>query len=68
MESELSKLIADYPNQGDFWDAFAVKANPITDSAMGSVAAAYAQGRLLNMLRDAGMIPGEDDGEHLQTA
>jgi hypothetical protein len=56
IESALPKLITDFPVRADFWDAFASNILPITDTAIGSLAAAYAQGRLVSMLRSVGMI------------
>jgi hypothetical protein len=56
LEIALPKLVVDYPVRADFWDAFASSVLPITDSAIGSRAAAYAQGRLVSMLRSVGKI------------
>jgi hypothetical protein len=59
LEAAIPELIAAYPVAGDFWDAFASRANPAADKARGSSAAAYAQGRLVEMLRAADMMPDQ---------
>lgn len=57
----LPKLIADYPDDSDFWSAFAGEADVITESATSDTSA-YVQGRIDCMLKNAGLIPGEDEG------
>lgn len=61
LEGKLAGLIAQYPDAG-FWNAFASETESIIDHA-DAHDAAYAQGRIDCMLKNAGMIPGEDEGE-----
>ena len=60
LEGMLEGLIADHPD--DFWKAFNSESKSIVESA-DSHDVEYAQGRIDCMLKNAGMIPGEDEGE-----
>ncbi|MEP6881458.1 MAG: hypothetical protein ABI866_05655 [Dokdonella sp.] len=62
LEGKLEALIEEFPNDADFWNAFAVELKPILSSA-NAHDAEYAQGRIDCMLKNAGLIPGEDEGK-----
>lgn len=62
LESKLDRLLKEYPNDADFWNAFAGETEAILKAATAQYAD-YAQGRIDCMLKNTGMIPGEDEGE-----
>lgn len=62
LERKLPSLMREYPDEGDFWSAWAGEADAITEGLPDSKEA-YARGRIDCMLRNAGLIPGEDEGE-----
>jgi hypothetical protein len=61
IEQKLPGLIAEYPDEADFWNAFAGESESITDDTPPADQA-YAQGRIDCMLKNAGLIPGEEEG------
>jgi hypothetical protein len=61
LENRLPQLIEQYPDDADFWMAFAGEADCITDSA--GPEHAYVSGRINCMLSSQGLIPGENEGE-----
>lgn len=65
LEKQLPELMLANPDEGDFWPEFAGVADSILDAAHGEDHA-YAQGRIDCMLKNAGLIPGEDEGEPCQ--
>jgi hypothetical protein len=60
-EPKLQSLQAEYPDEADFWNAFAGESDAITEGAPPADQA-YAQGRIDCVLKNAGLIPGEDEG------
>lgn len=62
LEGKLEALLEQYPNNAAFWSAFEGESKPIIESA-DAHDAEYAQGRLDCMLKNAGLIPGESEGE-----
>jgi hypothetical protein len=62
LEAKLPGLIAEYEQDGDFWNAFAGEADVIQDSASADDAA-YVSGRIDCMLGAQGLIPSENEGE-----
>jgi hypothetical protein len=61
LETNLPKMINEYPDDGDFWSAFAGEADIIEDSA--GEHAAHVRSRIDCMLGSAGLIPSENEGE-----
>ena len=59
LEAQLPTLIADNPDDGDFWAAFAGESDVIEDSAGDH--AAHVRGRIDHMLASAGLIPSDID-------
>ena len=62
LEADLPKMMKDHEDEGDFWSAFAAEADLITDNVSADDSA-YAHGRIDCMLKNSGLIPGEDEGE-----
>lgn len=65
LEAELPKRLEQSPDEADFWPWFTLVADDIVRSVEGDEAH-YAQGRVDCMLKNAGLIPGEDEGEPCQ--
>ena len=61
LEAFLADLIVQYPDDADFWSAFAGEADEIAEAATPDDSD-YARGRIDCMLKNAGKIPGEDEG------
>ncbi len=61
LEGRLEQIIEQNPDDAAFWKAFSTDSEPILAST-NERDAAYARGRLDCMLRNAGMIPGEEEG------
>ena len=61
LEGKLPALVEQHPDEGDFWNAFAAESELIIQS-VAPVEHDYARGRIDCMLKNAGMIPGEDEG------
>jgi hypothetical protein len=59
LQKVLPKMIADNPEDGDFWAAFAGDADCIVD-ATSEADCAHVRGRLDCMLQAQGLIPGDD--------
>ena len=55
-------LLTDYSEDVAFWKAFSIHSEPIVAGATAQDAA-HAQGRIDCMLKNLGMIPGEDEAE-----
>jgi hypothetical protein len=62
LEAGLPRMITDYPDEGDFGSPFAGEADVITENTTADDHA-YQHGRIDCMLKNAGLIPGEDEGE-----
>lgn len=62
LERKLPTLLQDYPDEGDFWAAWAGEADAITEG-LPDAKEAYARGRIDCMLKNLGLIPGENEGE-----
>ena len=60
LETHLPRLIADHPDDGDFWAAFAGEAD-IIENAAGDHGA-HVRGRIDRMLASHGLIPSDIDG------
>lgn len=61
LEKALPDMIKAYPEEGDFWNAFAGASDAIAEGAAAGDAE-YARGRIDCMLKNVGMIPGEEEG------
>lgn len=61
LETRLPSLLDERPDETDFWPAFNREADGIRDDLEGDDLT-YAQGRIDCMLKNAGLIPGEDEG------
>lgn len=61
LEGKLEGLIAQNPDDAGFWVAFERESNPIFEIA-DEHETEYAQGRIDCMLKNAGRIPGEEEG------
>lgn len=61
LEQKLPGLLAEYPDDADFWNAFAGESDAIANGAPAAEQA-YAQGRIDCMLKNQGLIPGEEEG------
>lgn len=55
LEAKLPALLEQYPDDADFWNAFAGEAEVLTEGGD----AAYAQGRIDCMLAKFELIPGD---------
>lgn len=62
LERKLDVLLKEYPNDADFWKTFSGETEVILKAASPHDAE-YAQGRIDCMLKNAGLIPGEDEGQ-----
>ena len=62
LEGKLDALIEEFPDDAGFWTAFEGESKPILASA-DEHDREYARGRIDCMLKNAGMIPGESEGE-----
>ena len=62
LEAALPSLLKEYPDEGKFWSAFTPDADAIVRVA-DPADVAHAKGRIDCMLKNAGLIPGEDEGE-----
>jgi hypothetical protein len=62
LETELPRIIQEYPFDGDFWTAFSSQADEI-EHAAGPNDWRYVHTRIDQMLRAAGIIPPERSGE-----
>jgi hypothetical protein len=62
LEKALPGMVKSDPDAPDFWPLFAGEADVIVDGAAPEDCD-YVRGRIDCMLKNAGMIPGEDEGE-----
>lgn len=62
LETKLQGMVEENLENVEFWAAFTRKADKVVRSASPNDRE-YAQGRVDCMLKNAGMIPGEDEGE-----
>lgn len=62
LEAKLPKMAEEHPEDGDLLEAFAGEADCI-EAAAPDADHDYVRGRLDCMLRNAGLIPGEEEGE-----
>jgi len=65
LEAKLPQMSEQYPDDGDLLEAFAGEADCI-ESAAPDADHDYVRGRLDCMLRNAGLIPGEEEGSPCQ--
>ena len=62
LEQELSDILAENAGETKFWNDFTERSEPVLASA-DEHDRGYARGRIDCMLKNAGKIPGEDEGE-----
>ena len=62
LEKQLPELLLANPDEADFWPKFSGTADSIVDSAPAGDSE-YVRGRIDCMLKNQGVIPGEDEGE-----
>jgi hypothetical protein len=62
LEAALPQLVIDNPDEDMFWQSFSGQADDITENVSADDYA-YASGRIDCMLKNAGKIPGEDEGQ-----
>lgn len=62
LERRLDQLMEQNSDDERFWKSFAAEADPFTAGA-DAHDVAYARRRIDCMLKNAGVIPGEDEGE-----
>ena len=63
LEASLPAIIQQNPADEDFWAAFAGDADAIQHAATSTEDSAHVRGSLDCMLKNEGMIPGENEGE-----
>lgn len=61
LEKQLSELLLANPDEANFWPAFTGVADSITEGATAADIV-YARGRIDCMLKNQGLIPGEEEG------
>ena len=66
LERHLPELMLANLDEDNFWPQFAGVADSMIDGAQGEEQI-YAKGRFDCMLTNAGLIPGEEEGEPCQT-
>ena len=62
LERAVPDMLSSNPDEADFWAEFTGEADEISDRARPQDVT-YVRGRLDCMLKNAGMIPGEEEGE-----
>ncbi len=61
LEAKLPRILGEFPDDADFWPVFAGEADAILEG-LPAEPYAYALGRVDCMLRNQGLIPGEEEG------
>lgn len=61
LEGKVEQLVSENPDEDAFWSTFTREADAIVAEAPAEDHP-YARGRIDCMLKNAGMIPGEDEG------
>lgn len=65
LELALPDMLARHPDEADFWSEFAGEADEIVERAEPGESA-YVRGRIDCMLRNTGLIPGENEGDRCE--